>query len=160
MAKAKYTEWLTAESLTLLEGWARLGLSDEQIAHNMGINVSTLYTWKKEYPDIDEALKKGKAVVDFEVENATYKNACGHYAYEETYERVTDKETGESEMVLTKRVKRYIPPNPTSQIFWLKCRMRDVYKDKWADDSNAEAKTFMNEQLKALREAANNDTAI
>jgi transposase-like protein len=75
MAKGKYEEWLTEDGLILIEGWARDGLTDEQIAHNMGINRDTLYTWKKKYPDISEALKKTKDVVDREVENALYKKA-------------------------------------------------------------------------------------
>lgn len=75
MAKGKYTEWLQPEKLILLQGWARDGLSDEQIAHNMGINAATLYTWKNKYNKINEALKKGKEVADYEVENALYKAA-------------------------------------------------------------------------------------
>lgn len=75
MAKGQYKRWLTEEGLTLLEGWARMGLTDEQIAHNAGISASTLYDWKNKYPKFSEALKKGKEVVDFEVENALYKNA-------------------------------------------------------------------------------------
>ena len=59
MAKGKYQEWLTPEGLLRIEGWARDGLIDEQIAHNMGINPATLYDWKKKYPEISEALKKG-----------------------------------------------------------------------------------------------------
>jgi transposase len=43
----KYDEWLTDEGLLLVEGWARDGLIDEQIAGNMGISTSTFYEWKK-----------------------------------------------------------------------------------------------------------------
>lgn len=75
MAKGKYQKWLESDGLLLLEAWARDGLTDEQIAHNMGINRATLYEWKKKYPDISEALKKGKEVVDIEVENALLKLA-------------------------------------------------------------------------------------
>ena len=67
---AKYNYWLTNEGLTLLEGWARDGLTDEQIAHNMGIAVSTLYEWKNKFSEISDTLKKGKEVVDYQIENA------------------------------------------------------------------------------------------
>ena len=80
MAKGKYEYWLTPEGLVLLEGWARDGLTDEQIAHNMGINKATLYRWKEKYCDICNALKIGKAVVDRQVENALLKRALG-YSY-------------------------------------------------------------------------------
>ena len=59
MAKGKYQKWLEPESLILLEGWARDGLTDEQIAKKMGVNIATLYDWKKKYPEISESLKKG-----------------------------------------------------------------------------------------------------
>lgn len=72
---AKIQEWLQEDKLILLEGWARDGLSLEQIAKNIGINECTIYDWKKKEPKISEALKKGKEVVDFEVENALYKSA-------------------------------------------------------------------------------------
>lgn len=75
MAKSKADEWLEQDKLTLLEGWARNGLTDEQIAHNMGIVTSTFYEWKKRYPKFSEVLKKNKEVVDLEVENALLKSA-------------------------------------------------------------------------------------
>jgi len=77
MAKGKYHKWLEADGLLMLQGWARDGLTDEQIAHNIGINVATLYDWKKLYPKISEALKRGKEVVDYAVENALLKKALG-----------------------------------------------------------------------------------
>ena len=75
MAKGKYKEWLEPDGLLLLEGWARDGLTDEQIACNMGINRDTLYTWKNRFPVIADTLKKTKEVVDREVENALFKKA-------------------------------------------------------------------------------------
>lgn len=48
MAKGRYEEWLTDDGLLLLEGWARNGLTDEQIAHNVGITSETLRQWKKD----------------------------------------------------------------------------------------------------------------
>ena len=60
---AKFEQWITADALVLLEGWARDGLTDELIAGKMGIAVSTLYDWKKKHPEISDALKAGKHVV-------------------------------------------------------------------------------------------------
>lgn len=75
MARGKYEYWITEDGLVLLEGWARDGLTDEQIAEKIGINRATLYDWQKKFCNISDALKKGKEVVDFEVENALLKNA-------------------------------------------------------------------------------------
>lgn len=56
----KYKYWISKEGLLLLEGWARDGLSDVQIASNMNISRSTLNEWKKKYSDISDTLKKAK----------------------------------------------------------------------------------------------------
>lgn len=75
MAKSKADRWLEPDGLILIEGWARDGLIEEQIAHNMGIGLSTLGEYKKKYKEISEALKKGKEVADYMVENALFKSA-------------------------------------------------------------------------------------
>ncbi len=61
---AKYDEWLTDEGLLKIEGWARDGLTDKQIAQNIGVSERTLTRWKEEHLSIMSALKKGKEVVD------------------------------------------------------------------------------------------------
>lgn len=57
--KGKYQKWLEPEGLLLIEGWARDGLTDEQIAKNMGISIATLYNWKNQNLEILEDLKRG-----------------------------------------------------------------------------------------------------
>ena len=124
MAKGKYQEWLTPEGLLKIEGWARDGLIDEQIAQNIGIRAATLYEWKKRFPEISESLKRGKEVVDRQVENALLKRALG-YEYEEVKEKF---EGG----VLTERTvtKKEVVADTTAQIFWLKNRKPDTWRDK------------------------------
>ncbi|MGI2329663.1 helix-turn-helix domain-containing protein [Planococcus sp. YIM B11945] len=82
MAKGKYEEWLSEEGLLRLEGWARDGLTDDQIAQNIGITRKTLFNWREKHLPILHALKRGKEVVDREVENALLKRALG-YDFEE-----------------------------------------------------------------------------
>ena len=57
MARGKFEYWLTEDGLTLLEGWARDGLTDAQLAEKMNIGARTLYDWKLKYPQISQALK-------------------------------------------------------------------------------------------------------
>lgn len=144
MAAGKYARWLTPEGLLLLEAWARDGLTDEQIAHNMGIAAGTLYDWKNKYPEISEALKKGKEIVDIIVENALLKRALG-YQYTEVTEE--DGDLGRK----VKKVTKYMPPDVTAQIFWLKNRR----PDKWRDGNNQKAEAsngIVNDILKAVGE--------
>ena len=98
MAKGKYEYWLTAEGLLQLGGWARNGLTDEQIACNMGISRSTLNDWKSKYSDISDTLKINKEIVDTQVENALLKRALGYSFTETTKERKLNDATGEYEM--------------------------------------------------------------
>ncbi len=121
MAKGKYQEWLEPEGLLRIEGWARDGLTDEQIAQNMGITAKTLYEWKKKYSEICESLKRNKDVADRQVENALFENA--------------------------------INGNITAQIFWLKNRK----PDKWRDKQEYEDRTAiekLDEILKGLHDNA------
>nr|DAS51132.1 MAG TPA: terminase small subunit [Caudoviricetes sp.] len=119
----KYTYWLTDEGLTLIEGWARDGLTDDQISSNIGVSRSTLSEWKRKFSDISDALKKGKEVVDRTVENALYKTAMGFYYEEELVTPMGDVVS----------VKRFAKPNVTAQIFWLKNR-----KSEWSDKQEVE----------------------
>ena len=122
VAKGKYEKWLKEENLLLLEGWARDGLTDEQIAKNIGITVSTFYEWKKKYSEISESLKKGKEVVDYQVENALLLSA--------------------------------LDGNTTAQIFWLKNRRPDKWRDKPKDEADTTALDKLDNILKEIKEDA------
>ena len=130
MAKGKFEYWLSEDGLLLLEAWARDGLTDEQIAHNTGITAKTLYEWKNKYSAICEALKKGKQVVDIEVENALHKRALGYSYQEKTFERVWNSDLKKYIKVNTKIVTKEVQPDTTAQIFWLKNRKPQEWRDK------------------------------
>lgn len=126
MAKGKYEKWLKEENLLLLEGWARDGLTDEQIAKNIGIGERTLYEWKEKYPQISQSLKKGKEVVDYEVENALLSSALGG--------------------------------NTTAQIFWLKNRRPDKWRDKQKEETDKTALDKLDSILKEIKDDAERNT--
>lgn len=119
MAKSKWEQ--VKDKLILVEGWARDGLTDEQIADNLGISKDTFYSYKKKYSDFSDALKKGKEVVDYEVENALLQNALNG--------------------------------NITAQIFWLKNRKPDKWKDKI--ESNKDTQDVMEKLDQLLKEQRN-----
>lgn len=140
MAKGKYEYWLTPEGLLKIEGWARDGLTDEQISEKMGINRRTLTDWKSKYDPISLTLKRGKEVVDRQVENALLKRALGY-----EYEEVKEKFEGN---VMTERTvtKKEVIPDVTAQIFWLKNRKRET----WADRQNIEISQPIDDSIKEM----------
>lgn len=141
VAKGKYQRWLTPDGLTLLEGWARDGLTDEQIARNCRISRQTLNEWRNTYPAISDALKKGKEVVDIEVENALLKRALGYDVKESVVEEsdVNGRKT--------RTTVRHVPADVTAQIFWLKNRRPEVWREKQvvevSEESLAKAKEIL-----------------
>lgn len=138
MAKGKYKEWIEdPDKQFLLKSWAKAGLSDEQIAKNMGISRSTLNEWRKKYPDISAALKKGKEISDYEVENALFKRAIGYteklvktfkckvIEYDEQGKKKKEEE------VLKEGVDEvHFPPDTGAAIFWLTNRKPEEWKQK------------------------------
>ena len=152
MAKGKYQRWLEPDGLLLLEGWARDGLTDEQLASRMGINPATLNDWKNRFPEISEAVKKGKEIVDIQVENALLKRALG---YEYMEERVEISEKDGRKVIQT--VKQVIP-DTVAQIFWLKNRRPDKWRDKPQEKaenvSQNDDRMTLSDKLAAIREAA------
>lgn len=78
-AKGKYEAWIKPEGIILIKGWKMDGLTNEQVAHNIGITRETLNQWRHRFPDIDDALKMYAEVADRIVENALFEKAkSGH----------------------------------------------------------------------------------
>ena len=142
--KGKYRDWITEEGLLLIEGWARDGLVDEEIAKNIGIHPSTLYDWKNKFPEISEALKKGKEVVDRLVENALLKRAIG-YEYEETKQIVEKDEKGKERKRVEKTTK-HMAGDVTAMAIWLNNRVPDKYRRN-AGKERLDEKKFEHEKV-------------
>lgn len=124
MARPSKYETHVRDKLPAVQGWARNGLTNEQIAKNLGISIDRLYVYKNEHKEFTEALKKGREVVDFEVENALLKRALG-YDYEEVKVEKSDKDG----VKVIKTVK-HIPPDVGAAAFWLKNRKPTDWRDK------------------------------
>lgn len=158
MAKSKVEYWLTSDGLTLLSGWARDGLTDEQIANNMSIAVSTFYEWKKRYPEISEPLKKNKEIVDVEVENALLKNALGYEYFEEVVATKKEviyndgKRVKEMSEPVILEITKYKHPETTAQIYWLNNRRSKQWRNKH-DKDNSDAFEKLDKLLEEQKNA-------
>lgn len=113
--------------LETIKGWARNGLSNEQIARNLGVAESTFYEYKNQHPELEEALRRGVEDAIMEVENALFKSAIGFYYDEE----VACKDGSVA------KVTKYCKPNTTSMIFFLKNKAPDKWRDRQEHDINA-----------------------
>lgn len=137
MAKGIYKEWLTEDNLKRIGSWARDGLSNIQIANNIGISEKTLYEWSSKYSEFREALSKNKEIVDIEVENALYKKALGYnekilktFKVREVIYGDSGKKIKETEKLVTGYDEIHIPADTTAQIFWLKNRQPNKWREK------------------------------
>lgn len=170
-AKGKYEDWLTPDGLKRVESWARDGLTDKQIAANIGISETSLKTWKKRFSAISDALKKGKEPVDFEVENALLKRAKGYEVTEdETVYKVSGTRTDENGKIVpildykgakVIRRKRHVPPDTAALIFWLKNRKPEQWRDKreyvGADIGDAQTEDALSKSLREFAEGLESD---
>lgn len=151
--KGKFEYWLTDDGLLRIQGWARDGLVDAQIAGNIGVAVQTLYEWCRRFPSISEALKKGKAPVDIEVENALLKRALG-YEYEETVTEIEEVNGKPKKHI--RKVMKHMPPDATAMIFWLKNRRPDRWRDKQVQIEDNAALEKLDAMLAEVRSHAAN----
>ncbi|GIM32955.1 helix-turn-helix transcriptional regulator [Paraclostridium bifermentans] len=143
MGRSKYFTHVEPK-LEEVRKWAKDGLSDKQIASNLGIAYSTFREYKKKYSALSAPLKEGKNCAVKQVENALFKKALG-YDYEEvTKELSINEETGKQELKITKVVTKRVHPDTTAIIFYLKNRM----SDKWRNDPH---KVKMDEAILELR---------
>lgn len=135
---SKVDYWRTPEKLALIECWARDDYSIKDITEKMGITQKTFIEWRKQYKEIDEALKAGKEETDYRVENALLKSAVG-YKTTETKTIISPPDKDGNRKIKIEKIEKEIPPNPTSALAWLNNRKPDLWKrnrDNFATDKN------------------------
>lgn len=156
-----YLDWITPEGLTSIEGWAREGATDSDIARKIGVTLKTLCEWKNRFSEISEALKRGKAPVDFEVENQLLKSALGFKVTVKEPVKLKKKTikngvgTIEEEHIEYAEREIYVKPDTTAQIFWLKNRKPDKWRDK--HEVAAEANGILADLIDGLKEPVTDD---
>lgn len=135
---ASVDNWITEDGLMLIECWSRDGYTIEDIANKIGVNPKTLYDWRSQYPEIEQALRNGREIIDYKVENALLKSALGYKKKEVKvtttmrYGKVVEtiKEVTESDQA----------PNVSAIQTWLYNRKKEIWK-------NMNAKSNMFEEM-------------
>lgn len=127
----KYDEGMRDKIILLAEK----GYTNNEICKKIKINKSTLYDWLNKDSDFSDSLKKAKQVVDDTVEAKLYKRAMG-YKYKETTKEISNLT---KHLVVSKVVTKEMPPDVTAQIFWLKNRQPQRWREKAYYEQEGEA---------------------
>ncbi|MEG0416409.1 MAG: helix-turn-helix domain-containing protein [Erysipelothrix sp.] len=110
--------------------WIQSGMIELHVAKKLGISEATFSNYKNKYPELLQLLNEAKIVPDQQVEDSLFKRAIGYLYEEETRELMLNPLTMERELVITKTVTKQVVPDVTAQIFWLKNRRPDRWRDK------------------------------
>ena len=130
----KINEWLTEERLSELKSLADGGETMKAIATHIGISVRTLERWRAKYPEIDKALI-GRNISDGErVEKALLRRAVGY-----TQTEITRQKGKDGKLEIVKTVEKQVMPSTTAQIFWLKNRRPDKWRDHPPEETGGKA---------------------
>ena len=140
------TKWNDNICQVMLRLYAK-GKTDLEVCELVGIDKTTLYEWKKRYPEFKESIKEIRAKADELVENALYQSAMGYEHDSEEIKVMTD-ETGKQVIKRVKTKKKY-PPNPKSLQFWLKNRQ----PEKWRDEKHVTGTVTLEDLLTESRES-------
>lgn len=127
-----------------------LGFTDKQLADFFGVNESTINRWKHKYPEFCMSIKRGKVIADAQVVESLYNRATGI--------EVTEVEVRDDGKKKVKRViKKFIPPDTTAQIFWLKNRQPELWRDKPTVENSAQEAVPVQIIVQTVDARANND---
>lgn len=145
--KSKY-ETHVKPYLQQIEEWYQ-DLDEQQIAvERLGIAVSTFENYKKKYPELREALKKGRQHLVGELKASLKKKAKGFY-YEET--KTSIREEGGKRIQVVEKYKKYAQPDTGAIHLLLK-----NYDPTWTNDDQTTI-DLKREQLELAKQKAEND---
>lgn len=119
--------------MELIKNWARHGLTDKEIANNLGIAEVTLVSFKGKYKDLYFAIEDSRMFANALVENALFKKCLGYEYKETTKERLKERDedgkwTGDYIMTTTKQVTKQVQPDFASIQYWLERRAGEDWK--------------------------------
>lgn len=126
-------DWITEDSLLLIESWSRDGYTMQDIANRIGIKPNTLANWRDKYPELQTAMSNGRELTDYKVENALLKSALGYSTRE--VKVTTTMRYGKVVETIKETLDKEIAPNVSAIQMWLYNRN----KNKWKNMNNAKS---------------------
>jgi transposase-like protein len=98
------------------------GFTDQEVADLLGINASTLYRWRVEYPHFARAVRLGKEIADARVERSLYERAVGY-----SFEAQKAVMTRRGQEIL--RWREHLPPDTGAAMAYLRNRRPDLWRN-------------------------------
>lgn len=125
---------LVAPRLETIKMWRRNGLTDKEIAENLGVSIASFYKYKLAHSELVDSLKVGRADADAQVVNAMFRSATGYDVTETEMVYELDEKTGQPSPTPTKirQTKKHVEPKVAAQIFITKNRLPKEYRDRVA----------------------------
>lgn len=100
-----------------------LGATNEDLADFFAVSIRTIVRWMTEHEEFCHAVKEAKEIADQRVERSLYQRAVGY-----TFD--SEKIFNGKEGIVRTDTREHVPPDVTAQIFWLKNRQREKWRDK------------------------------
>ncbi len=135
-SKSVYKNWINGEGLGKICEWARHGLTDKQIAKNVGVTTVTLYDWKKRFSAFAKSLEEARLEFRIALENSMFDLAVGK-TYVEEIKTILDPNNGT--VIRVEKTRKQIPPNANLQTFLAKNLIPEKYHPPcWENGDDSE----------------------
>jgi len=118
--------WTQPDKLKEISELAGFGYTDKGIAERMGISPRSFYRYRLQSPELDEAVRNGKEIVDYKVESALLKAALGYTTKE--VKVIGTLVDGKLVKTVQEETTKEYPPNVLACQVWLYNRQRDKWK--------------------------------
>ena len=116
----------------LVLSYARKGKENQEIAEKLGITRQTLNEWRKKYPELSDALSRGRDFAVAEIEESMHKRSLGYDIEETKVIALPEKDDFGNETLRPIRVektKRHIAPSEGAAKLLLNAWAPETYKD-------------------------------
>lgn len=123
--KVKY-DFTDKQLLIKIEGFARDGWDNKQIADYYGYNETYFSELQTKYPELADAIKAGHKPLEIIVENSLFKRATG-MKVKTTTRRWLVKDGVQTDVEIIQETETEVPPDTGAAAFWLKQKKPDVW---------------------------------
>lgn len=125
----KYEDYVKPRLLEV-GAWSRDGLTERQIAKNLGVSYAAFRNYKKQYLALLSTLAETREIINIKVENSLLKKALGYKVTEVFQENVFNPKTKKLELQVSKKITKEVPADLGAIRLWLVNKNRN----KWSDN--------------------------